>query len=228
MFLQIANIISCSPIILYFALPTCKLTEIKVSNIVYCMVMIKFSRTKKKNAGPQFHERVPNIIWNWGPQGPQNIRKLGTQGPQLHMKMGTWGLHFGGSSFHLTPGRNQTLFQRSKELRKRRERDHARCAAQTASERQATSQQRSTHERERLAVETPEGKKIIADKNQPARKFGSWNSKEKDYSGWTSTSTKGWQLKPLRRENTQFCVNYSGTDKPVNYSATWNVWCKLF
>ena len=101
----------------------------------------------------------------------------------------------GGSHFHLTPGRNQTLFQRNKELRKLRERDRARRAAQTASERQATSQQRSTREREtmaaetpdekerlqrmsttqheRLAVETPEGKKIIADENQPAQKVDS-------------------------------------------------------
>ena len=41
-------------------------------------------------------------------------------------------------------------------MRKRRERDRARHAAQTASERQATSQQRSTHERERMAAETTE------------------------------------------------------------------------
>ena len=47
----------------YFALPTCKLTEIEVPNIVYCMVMAKISRTKKKKHGdPQFHGRVPNII----------------------------------------------------------------------------------------------------------------------------------------------------------------------
>ena len=36
----------------------------------------------------------------------------------------------------------KTAEQRSKRLRKRRERDHARCAAQTASERQAISQQK--------------------------------------------------------------------------------------
>ena len=43
-------------------------------------------------------------------------------------------------------------------MRKWRERDHARHAAQTASERQATSQQRSTCECERMAAETPEEK----------------------------------------------------------------------
>ena len=41
-------------------------------------------------------------------------------------------------------------------MRKRRERDRARRAAQTASERQATSQQKSTRERERMAAETTE------------------------------------------------------------------------
>ena len=41
-------------------------------------------------------------------------------------------------------------------MRKRRERDLARRAAQTAGERQATSQQRSTRERERMAGKTPE------------------------------------------------------------------------
>ena len=72
---------------------------------------------------------------------------------------------------------HETAEQRSERLRKRRERD----CAQTASERQATSQQRSTRERERMAAETPE---------------------EKDYSQSTPTSTKGWQLKPLRRKVT--------------------------
>ena len=82
----------------------------------------------------------------------------------------------------------------AKRLRKWSERNRARRAAQTASERQATSQQRSTRERERMAAETPEERerrlqrmnsnqherlavetpeKIIADENQPARKFGS-------------------------------------------------------
>ena len=46
--------------------------------------------------------------------------------------------------------------QRSKRLRKWRERDCARRAAQTASERQATSQPRSTRECERMTAETPE------------------------------------------------------------------------
>ena len=41
-------------------------------------------------------------------------------------------------------------------MRKRRERDRARRAAQTAGERQATSQQKSTRERERMAAETTE------------------------------------------------------------------------
>ena len=62
MFLHIAAIVFCCPIILCFALPTCKLTEIEVSNSVYCMVMAKFTRTKKKLGGPQFHGRVPNTI----------------------------------------------------------------------------------------------------------------------------------------------------------------------
>ena len=46
--------------------------------------------------------------------------------------------------------------QRSKQLRKRKERDRARRAAQTASEEQATSKWKSTRERERTAAETPE------------------------------------------------------------------------
>ena len=41
-------------------------------------------------------------------------------------------------------------------MRKWRERDRARHTAQTAGERQATSQQRSTLECERMAAETPE------------------------------------------------------------------------
>ena len=47
-----------------------------------------------------------------------------------------------------------TAEQRSKRLRKLRERDRARCAAQTASERQATSQQRCIREHERVAAKT--------------------------------------------------------------------------
>ena len=43
-------------------LPTCTLTEIEVSNSVYCTVMAKFAKQMKKNGGPQFHGRVPNII----------------------------------------------------------------------------------------------------------------------------------------------------------------------
>ena len=42
----------------------------------------------------------------------------------------------------------------SERLRMRRERDCARRAAQTANERQATSQQRSPRERERMAAQT--------------------------------------------------------------------------
>ena len=60
MFLHIAAIVLCCPVIpvLYFALPTCKLTEIEASNIVYCMVMTKF--TTKKNMGvPNFMEESP-------------------------------------------------------------------------------------------------------------------------------------------------------------------------
>ena len=41
----------------------------------------------------------------------------------------------------------ETVEQRSERLKKRQERDHARCAAQTANERQATSQWRSNCER---------------------------------------------------------------------------------
>ena len=40
--------------------------------------------------------------------------------------------------------------------RNERERDNARCTAQTASENEATSQRKSTHECERMAAETPE------------------------------------------------------------------------
>ena len=60
----------CTLIILYFALPTCKLTEIEVFNVIYCMVMAKFSKTKKF--------------------GPQNIRKLGTRGPHFHLTLALW------------------------------------------------------------------------------------------------------------------------------------------
>ena len=51
--------------------------------------------------------------------------------------------------------RAETEEQRSKRLRKWRERDRARCAAQTASERQATSQQISTHECETMPAKNP-------------------------------------------------------------------------
>ena len=65
-------------LILYFALPTCKLTEIKVTKIVYCMVTAKFSKTKINMGGPNFMEeslisyeigdpRVSKILGNWGP-----------------------------------------------------------------------------------------------------------------------------------------------------------------
>ena len=47
----------------------------------------------------------------------------------------------------------ETAEQRSERLKKRWERDHARHAAQTVSERQATSQWKSTGER---GAETPE------------------------------------------------------------------------
>ena len=55
-------------------------------------------------------------------------------------------------------------------------------AAQTASKRQATSQQRSTPERKRMAAET-----------------------QKDYSRKVPVNVKEWQLKPPRREK-----DYSG------------------
>ena len=42
-------------LIMYFALPTCKLTEIEI----YCTVMAKSSKTKKIYGSPQFHGRVP-------------------------------------------------------------------------------------------------------------------------------------------------------------------------
>ena len=96
--------------------------------------------------------------------------------------------------------------QRSERLRKRRERDCARCTAQTANERQVTSQQGSTHECERMAAKTTE------EKDQRLQRM--------------NTSTKGWQLKPLKRENTQFCVNYSGTCRLFCYNM--KVWCNLF
>ena len=60
--------------ILCCALPTCKLTEIEVSNIVYCMVMANVSKTKNNSMGvPNFMEgslisfgigdpRVPKIL----------------------------------------------------------------------------------------------------------------------------------------------------------------------
>ena len=51
--------------------------------------------------------------------------------------------------------------QRCERLRNRRERDRARHTAQTASKRQAASQQISTREHERMAAETPEEKDYI-------------------------------------------------------------------
>ena len=66
-------------------------------------------------------------------------------------------------------------------MRKWRKKDHARHTAQTARKRQATSQQRSTREHERMTAETRgEGKRIY-------RRKVPMNAKE-------------WQLKPLRRE----------------------------
>ena len=65
-------------------LVTCKLTEIEVSNIVYCMVMAKFSKTKQNKTKQT------------------NKQKHG--GPQFHMKMETWGPHLGGSPFSLDTG----------------------------------------------------------------------------------------------------------------------------
>ena len=62
-------------------------------------------------------------------------------------------------------------------MRKRREKDRARRAAQTAGERQATSQQRSTCERERMAAETPEERE------------------NEDYSRKVPVNVKEWQLK---------------------------------
>ena len=72
--------------------------------------------------------------------------------------------------------------------RKQRERVCARCAAQTASERQVTLQQKGTHECERMAAETPEERETILQQMS------------------TYTSTEGWYLKPPRREK----QGYSG------------------
>ena len=72
-------------------------------------------------------------------------------------------------------------------MRKQRERDRARRAAQTAGERQATSQQRSTHERERMAAETPEEREQRLQQKVPM-------------------NVKEWQLKPPKREK----EDYSG------------------
>ena len=75
---------------MYFALPTCKLTEIEVSNIVYCMVLAKFSRTTTyKNVG------VPNFM-----EGSLISYKIGDSGPLFHIKMRTQGPR--GPHFHLT------------------------------------------------------------------------------------------------------------------------------
>ena len=60
-------------------LPTCKLTEIEVSNIIYYMVLAKFSWQTKFHGVPNFMEgslisceigdpRVPKILGNWGPR----------------------------------------------------------------------------------------------------------------------------------------------------------------
>ena len=68
MFLHIANIVFCSSYM-----------QVNWNWSVQCMVLAEFSRTtKKKHRGPQFHGRIPIFIWNWGTQGPQNIRKFGT------------------------------------------------------------------------------------------------------------------------------------------------------
>ena len=134
----------------------------------------------------------------------------------------------------------KTAEQRSERLRKRRERNHARCAAQTASERQAISQQKSTHECERMAVETPEEKdysrrvpmnakecpwgerkKITADEHHPAQKVGSWNPRgERKIT--VPTSTKDWQLKPLRERKIT-----ADEHQPVWKVGSWNPWREL-
>ena len=59
------------------ALPTCKLNDIEVSNIVYCMVMAKIASRKSCMGVPNFMEgslisyeigdpMVPPKIFNWG------------------------------------------------------------------------------------------------------------------------------------------------------------------
>ena len=72
-------------------------------------------------------------------------------------------------------------------MRKRRERDRARHAAQTASERQATShvQQRSTLERKRIAAETPEERERLQrmSTNQHERLAVETPKEKEDYSG---------------------------------------------
>ena len=70
-------------------------------------------------------------------------------------------------------------------MRKRRERDRARHAAQTASERQATSQQRSTLERERMAAEIPEERERLQwmSTNQHERLAVKTPEEKEDYSG---------------------------------------------
>ena len=70
-----------------------KLTEIEVSNIVYCMVMAKFSiTTTYKNMG------VPDFM-----EGSLISYKIGDSGPLFHIKMWTRGPR--GPNFHLTPVR---------------------------------------------------------------------------------------------------------------------------
>ena len=76
-------------IILYFALPTCKLTEFEVSNIIYCMVMAKFSKTKKKSMG------VPDFM-----EGSLTSYKIGD--PRVPKILGNWGIYHGSTCLYLT------------------------------------------------------------------------------------------------------------------------------
>ena len=77
-------------IILYFGLPTCKLTEFEVSNIIYCMVMAKYSKTKKKSMG------VPADFM----EGSLTSYKIGD--PRVPKILGNWGIYHGSTCLYLT------------------------------------------------------------------------------------------------------------------------------
>ena len=78
-------------------------------------------------------------------------------------------------------------------MRKQSERGRARRTAQTASEKQATSQRKSTRERERMAAEKDREARLHQMKGRLAAKTCEQREARLQ-------RMRDWQLKPLRRE----------------------------